>query len=176
MYLTMTNNHKGPAGNLPYTTGNTGGKMIGLYDKDAVCIAEEAAGANHTGALQKKYISVWHPVAGGNPFATLVTARVSSGKRLQAAGMAAQHIVLASGQGKGIALKQNADGSLNVYCMIPGLFNGQSGCNIDFSSDGSVRQYLRVAFAGWHHVYHEVLAMANGFSLVSLPLNDILAV
>lgn len=149
-----------------------GMKRAGLYDRDAVLLAEEPPA---TTRLAGSYVSVWRPAAGMQGFATLVTAQIGSfGKRpMQLTGMAARHVVLASGQGKGLAVRQLSDGSLQLYCLVPGLFNGQAGCNIDFSSDDAVRQYLKSSFAGWHHVYHEALAVAHGFSLVSMSLADV---
>jgi hypothetical protein len=83
----------------------------------------------------------------------------SSSSGMQMAGMLSQGRVLAISEDKGLVFQQKDDGNIIFYSFIP------SGLSLTkVSSVEDLRQMLKTAFAGWHHAYHEVFAMAKSFS------------
>lgn len=83
----------------------------------------------------------------------------SSSSGMQIADMLSQGRVLAMTEDKGLVFQQKDDGNIIFYSFIP---SGLSLTNV--SSVEDLRQMLKTAFAGWHHAYHEVFAMAKSFS------------
>lgn len=66
--------------------------------------------------------------------------------------------VLALAGDKALVFQQKDDGNIIFYSVIPSV--------LPLSVAGSVeelRQMLKTYFAGWHHAYHEVFAMAKSF-------------
>lgn len=121
----------------------TGGP-VHFYDKDAKLIGCSES-EWPTGELE----NVW--VRG--------EVKESSSSGMQMANMLMEGRVLAVSNDKGLVFQQKDDGNIIFYSFIP---SGLSLTNI--SSVEDLRQMLKTAFAGWHHAYHEVFAMAKSFS------------
>jgi hypothetical protein len=83
----------------------------------------------------------------------------SSSSGMQMAEMLSQGRVLATAEDKGLVFQQKDDGNIIFYSFIP------SGLSLTkVSSVEDLRHMLKIAFAGWHHAYHEIFAMAKSFS------------
>ena len=120
------------------------GEPVHFYDKDAKLI-----GCNESEWPTGDHENVW--VRG--------EVKESSSSGMQMADMLIQGRVLAVSNNKGLVFQQKDDGNIIFYSFIP---SGLSLTNI--SSVEDLRQMLKTAFAGWHHAYHEVFAMAKSFS------------
>jgi len=82
-----------------------------------------------------------------------------SSSGMQMASMLSQGRVLAVTGGKGLVFQQKDDGNIIFYSFMP------SGLSLtQVTSVEDLRQMLKTAFAGWHHAYHEVFAMAKSFT------------
>ncbi len=101
-------------------------------------------------------------VTGNSGFA-LIQGEIPNADHLGIVDLLDQGIILVLGDGRLVSLKQKSDGSLLVYCAIYYSHNN-AGLTIGANSDDAIRQLLKTFYAGWHHVYHEVFAMATNFA------------
>ncbi len=136
-------------------------KALMLYDKDARSVA---------GALTTDFAPIYESLlqseVPGIADYTLVQAVV--GRResnyLLIGDMLQQNVVMALGSKGGILVHRQGNGSLALYCIVLQLTDRIKVTGIEADAEEGIRRFLKECYAGWHHIFHEVLAMATDFA------------
>jgi len=149
---------------LPAPVAPSAGSLK-LFDKNARAMGEASASTP-----VQVYQSLLHPGAPAHSDYTMIQAviRKGSGRRLLISDLLKQDTVVALANEKGIVIKRQANGDLIFYCMVLQL---QDRIRVSGSAPGgneAIRGFLRSCFAGWHHIYHELFAMATEFNTVAV--------
>lgn len=143
----------------------TSAGSLKLFDKNARSMGEASASTP-----VQVYQSLLHPGAPAHPDYTMIQAviRTGNGRRLLIGDLLKQDTVVALANEKGIVIKRHANGDLVFYCMVLQL---QDRIRVSGSAPGgneAIRGFLKSCFAGWHHIYHELFAVATEFNTVAV--------
>lgn len=138
-------------------------KPLMLYDKDARSVA---------GVLTTDFAPIYESLLQGEVPGiadyTLVQAVVepSESNSLLIGDMLRQHVVMALSNKGGILVHQQGNGSLVLYCIVLQLTDRIKVAGIEAGAEEGIRYFLKGCYAGWHHIFHEVLATATDFATV----------
>ena len=146
----------------PFSTDAPSEGTLKLYDKDARSIS----------ALQEDdrcplYLTLQQAETNGY---ALVQAVVKRPEYLEIMAQLQRGVLLGLGEGRGIILHRHSNGDLVIYCIIQPMADRIKIAGFEPDADEKMRYFLKGCYAGWHHVFHEVVAMASSFR--AMPVYD----
>jgi hypothetical protein len=146
----------------PFSTEAPSEGTLKLYDKNARSMSR----------LQEDdrcplYLSLQE--AENNGYA-LVRALVKRPEHLEIMARLQRGVLLVLGEGKWMILHRYNNGELILYCIIQPMADRIKIAGFEPEADEKMRHFLKGCYAGWHHMFHEVVAMASGFS--AMPVYD----
>jgi len=146
----------------PFSTYAPSEGTLKLYDKDARSIS--GMQENERCPL---YLSLQQSEVNGY---ALVQAQVKWPEQLEIMAQLQQGVLLALGEERGMLLHRYPNGNLIMYCIIQPVADRIKIAGFEPDADEKMRYFLRGCYAGWHHMFHEVIAMASDFR--AMPVYD----
>lgn len=146
----------------PFSTYPYAQRSLKLYDRNARPVSVML-----TDDRSRLYDSLLRSETSGY---TLVQALVKQPGNLEVTKMLQQGVILALDERRSMLLYRYGNGDLMLYAVIQQIADRSRVAGLNPDVEEGIRAFLKSCYAGWHHVFHEVIAMASGFT--AAPVHD----
>lgn len=146
----------------PFSTYPDSGGDLLLYDRNArpISVMPEEDRSRLYASLEDTESSGY----------TLVQALVYQPAILELATQLQGGVILALDAEKEIVIYRQGKGPLIMYCVLHQIEDRVQASGFTRDAIEDIRYFLKTCYAGWHHVYHEAVAIASDF--IVTPVSD----